>query len=508
MDEPVEKVTGTIELAHTASVFDKLFFILSAGFAIGVTVSSYVTSLAGIYWATASIATGLLICSRFHKPLLFGAVFCCVLILGMWRMDVSRPDTSFVDAHLDTRVTLSGLIDTEPSIKNGVQRFTLTSEEGSILVSGRTSESLSYGDEVSVVGVLETPQNFMTDQGTEFDYKSYLYKDDIVSQIQNAKINIIEHEKGSRVIAHLIVFKNIFVTSFHRILPSSEADLLGGLILGDKSSIDPAFRNDLVATGTIHIIALSGYNVSIVAVTLRKMLARFGPRLGNVFGALGIVFFVAMTGFQSSAIRAGVMAVVSIYARSVGRTYDAMRALLFSGMLMLMWNPKYLIFDVSFQLSFLATLGIIYLVPLFDRVLIRVPRTMLWIIPLREALSVTLAAQVAVLPLILYKMGTLSLIAPLSNIAVLPAIPPTMAIGSIAGVLGVVSAGLAYPFSFGAHVLLEYISRAVRFFAHVPLASLQIHAPLFVCICMYAVLVWAVVYLQKKPHRGETFSRV
>ncbi len=409
-------------------------------------------------------------------------------VLGViFRYYSTRPDATRYQNSVGTSVSLEGIITEEPATKAYGQSFVLDVGKQSVLVDAGRDPTLAYGDKVTVTGVLELPQNFMTDQGTEFDYVSYLYKDNILYEMKKAKVAVLSHDNGNWLVARLIPVKNAVVQSFHRVLPGREADLLAGLNLGEKSNISKQFRDDLVTTGTIHIIALSGYNVTIIANVMRTVLP-------DIFGAIGIVLFVTMTGLQSSAIRAGIMALIGLFARAKGRTYDAFRALVLAAVLMLMWNPKYLLYDVSFQLSFLATLGILFITPILEQRLARIPKG------LRELMSVTLGAQLGVLPFILYKMGTLSLIALPANILILPAVPYAMGFGLLAGLVGSFSVMLAYPISFITHLLLKYITGMVTYFAKVPYASVMFHHfPLWLCLGLYAVLVFIIYRSVPRP---------
>jgi competence protein ComEC len=422
---------------------------------------------------------------------LSGAVF------GGMRMEYSKPDENRFRDAIGSNITVSGIVNTEPAQKPGGQSFTMeVSGEGKIAINVSSGENptISYGDEVSVRGTLKLPENFMTDQGSEFDYVSYLYKNNILYQLKNAKATVLSHGHGNWMVAKLIPVKNAIVDSFRRVLPGREADLLAGINLGVKSSIDDQFRNDLVTTGTIHIIALSGYNVTIVANFLHDFFVGIlGLSIAAAAwsGALCIVLFVTMTGLQSSAVRAGIMALIGIFARSHGRIYDAFRALVIAGFLMILWDPKYLAYDVSFALSFLATLGILFITPVLTRAFARVPEKFLFVISLREAMSVTLGANLGVTPYILYKMGTFSLIALPANIMVLPAVPLAMGFGALAGLVGSFSGMLAYPFSIATYGLLRYVRILVAYFAKVPYASLAFHGfPLWLCLVMYLLLLW------------------
>lgn len=431
----------------------------------------------------------LCVCVVFRNtPLLLIGVFFCAAAFGIWRADIARPDMR-LESSVGSVVLLEGEIIDEPAEKPSGMRFTLDAGGVSVLVTAKKAPSLRYGDMLAVTGTLEKPENFETDLGTEFDYVSYLYKDDILYVMKKATVSVVSHGHGSWVMTRLLSVKRWIIGGFGKVFPSDEADLLAGLNLGEKGDISGEFRNELVTTGTIHIIALSGYNVSIIAGALRAFLADalgLAPRIAAFSGAFGIVLFVLMTGAQSSAVRAGIMALVSILARSSGRTYDAFRALMAAGFLMVLYDPKYLVYDVSFQLSFLATLGIVFVTPLLDRAFVRVPKNILWVIPLREALSVTLGAQLGVLPFILYTMGTLSFISLPANIVVLPAVPLAMGFGLLAGFIGSFSTILAYPIALATHALLSYMTGAIHFFANVPYAAVVITTfPLWLCVSFY-----------------------
>ena len=426
-------------------------------------------------------------------------VFFCIsigifaLLLGIIRMEISSVGIYALEHSVGQKVTLTGVIDA-PSQKQYNQEATLSLDDGeTILIYVGNYPTLSYGDKISVTGILQKPKNFTTDQGAEFDYISYLYKDDIIYVLPNAKATIIAHSKGSPITGPLLSFKNWFIEGYEKILPPDDADLMGGLTLGTKENISKEFRDNLITTSTIHIIALSGYNVTIVASFLQSLLAHIpflGARGALIGGGIGIILFVVMTGMQSSAIRAGIMALIGLFGRGTGRMYDAFRALICAGLVMIIWNPKYLVYDVSFQLSYLATLGMIFLTPIFLHLFRGVPENILKKIPLRELMSTTLGAQTAVMPFIIYKMGVLSIIALPANIFVLPAVPIAMGIGTVAGIIGNVSRILATPFAYVTHLLLTYITVMVNFFAHVPFAYVALkNVSIFLCLFFYAILI-------------------
>jgi competence protein ComEC len=482
-------------MEHARSkLIDTIFFSVLLGFASGIVLDAFVTLSAPMQICIGAVAFALF----FFKKLKVFAVgmFLLAALLGAYRSELAKPNAERFRDSIGEKVSVEGIIVDEPAEKGYSTNFTLDAGDVSMSVAAKEPGLIAYGDKVTATGTLELPENFMTDQGNEFDYISYLYKDNILYKLKNAKVTVRSHGHGNWVVAKLIPVKNAVLRSFHRVLPAKEADLLAGLNLGEKSNIDDEFRNDLVNTGTIHMIALSGANVTVIANTMRDFfvdILRLSARLAAWSGAVCIILFVTMTGLQSSAVRAGIMALIAIFARGKGRTYDAFRALMFSGFLMLLWDPKYLVYDTSFQLSFLATLGIIFITPMLERSFTRVPQKILWVIPLREALSVTLGAQLSVLPFILYKMGTLSIISLPANILVLPPVPLAMGLGALAGLIGSFSTMLAQPFSFVTYIILRYITGTIKFFAKVPYGSFVLHEfPLWLCLVMYGVLLWFV----------------
>jgi len=199
-------------------------------------------------------------------------------------------------------------------------------------------------------------------------------------------------------------------------------------------------------------------------------------------------------------VRATIMGLLAMLARATGRTYLAARALMLAGLVMVLFNPLVLAFDISFQLSFLATLGIIFMVPIFERKFQKIPK----FLGLREILCTTLAAQIAVLPLILYKMGTFSIVGLPANLAILLFIPLTMLFAFLAGATGWLVPILALPFAAATYFLAHYEIAVVKFFADWKYAALSVpNFPALVALALYALIVW---YLIKRYSNLATRS--
>ena len=419
-------------------------------------------------------------------------LFFCLGVLIFNLSDVPAP--KFFEQKVGQKVTLIGLIVDEPSIGENNQKLIVSiSREGqsftetNILLTADLSEDLKYGDKINFRGILKKPENFITDSGKDFDYINYLRKDGIFYVMSFPEIKIISSGNGNSVKSFLFSIKNKFLEKINFAIRNPENILMGGLILGEKSSFNEDFKKAFIDTGTIHIVALSGYNITIVSSYFMKLFVFLPQNFAIGMGILVILLFILMTGGGSTALRAGIMATLALYARASGRNYDVARALLLAGVLMVLFNPFVLVYDVSFQLSFIATLALIFFTPKIEKYFSWVPKNF----GLRDIVSVTFAVYVFVLPFILYKMGNLSLVALPTNVLILPFIPFTMLLGFITSFLGLIHYVLAVPFGFISYLILHYILGVINFFAHIPFASLIIpNFPLWLTLLIYLYFIY------------------
>ncbi len=327
-----------------------------------------------------------------------------------------------------------------------------------------------YGDEIKFSGVLQKPKNFSTDGGREFDYIKYLAKDGIFYQMFYPEIELLSKANGNFIKEKLFVLKKSFLEKVKKTIPEPEVSLLGGLLVGVKQSLGQELQDDFRKVGLIHIVVLSGYNVTIIAEFIMGLFAIFPRMIGMSLGALSIILFAIMVGGSATIVRASIMALLVILARATGRTSDITRALFLAGFIMVLHNPQIVVFDPSFQLSFMATLGLIFLSPKLNNFFKFIPIKFY----LRETVLATISTQIFVLPLLLYMMGELSVVAVFVNLLVLMFVPVTMLFGFLAGVIGFISSWLALPFSYITYFLLAYELKVVELFAGLPFTSIKI----------------------------------
>jgi len=424
---------------------------------------------------------------------------------GTLRMNLS--DTALELApYIGQKIEYRGIVSSESDAKETTQRFVLHIVEanhskvsGNTLVIGNRYPEYHYGDELLVVGSLKSPENFEVYAGGPiFDYVSYLYKDGIHSIMYRPKIEKLGEDRGNPVVSTLYSMKKAFSESVERVVNEPESSLLLGLLIGDKSSLGSDILDDFRRSGLSHIIVLSGYNVTIVAESLMKAFSYISVAGTPFLGGLSIILFALMTGASATTVRASVMALLLILSKRASRRYDVSRALVFAAFLMVLHNPRILVFDVSFQLSVLATIAIIYVAPIIHSHLTWVTERF----ALRDVIATTVGTQIFVLPYILHVMGTLSLVSIFSNILVLPIVPLAMFSGFATGIVGLVASFIATPFGWISEIILAYMLRVVHLSASFTFSAINLSLPLFATVVLYILFTVFLFRIYKRRPAG------
>jgi len=399
------------------------------------------------------------------------------LFLGMLRFTASTPvaDKDQISFYNGEKRNFVGVVAAEPDTRESGVKLKVKSEkleienswrkvDGNVLVNAQLYPIYHYGDELEIKCKLREPEPI-----EDFAYDKYLAKENIYSLCYWPEIKFLKSGEGNEIVAGILWVKEKLVATVNRILPEPQAAFLGGLLYGAKRGIPADLTEKFNITGTTHIVAISGYNITILAVLLLQITKNIGiSRKKSFWIALsGITFFVVLTGAQSSVVRAALMGSLVLLATRVGRISKITNALLFAAAAMLVFNPKILAFDVGFQLSFAATMGLVFLSPIFEKYFEKLPS----VFGAKETFTTTMSAIVLTLPLILYNFGRVSFIAPLANILILPVIPLAMAIGSVAVLGGLIYFGLGQALGWLAWLALSYIIKAVEFLAAIPWAS-------------------------------------
>jgi competence protein ComEC len=440
-------------------------------------------------------------------PLL--ATACIALALGMLRLDYAESRLSPLTAHEGSEVMLTGKILREPEVREtnvhlyvrptGVDEYVL------VTTDKFSGEDFRYGDTVTAEGVLKRPEAFETDGGRAFDYPGYLRARGVEFVLPFAEVSVLAGDESS-FIASLYKGKRVFMDAVERAVPEPESGLGEGVLLGVKRALGEDLERTFRETGIIHIVVLSGYNVMIVVSTFMYLLTFFFfPRTRMFIGILAILTFALLVGPSATVVRASIMAGLLLVAQTTGRTYAVLRALLLAGVVMLALNPHLLVHDPGFQLSFLATLGLILFSLHIEKRLTKIPET----VGMRGFVTATIATQIMVLPLLLYHTGLFSTVSILVNVLVLPMVPIAMLLTFLTGMLGMVSHTLGILVGFLAHASLAYIIKVAEFFGAFPLASFSVPAfPFGFTVLMYTGLgVWIVWLTSQNLPAISTINR-
>lgn len=406
-------------------------------------------------------------------------VFIISFTLSLTRSIQTNTDSKIIKFN-NQKVELIGIIVGEPDIRSFNTRLKvdidrIETENIIIKTQERVIITVSHfpqyktGDEIKILGKIQPPQNFENENGIEFDYINYLAKDDIYNLIYYPRVELI-HRPKFNINRTIFSIKNNFLKKAQEILPSPESELLGGILLGTKRSLGSDLEEKFRVVGLIHIVVLSGYNVTIIAEFIFRILSFLPKIFSATLGAISIIIFSIMVGSGATVVRSVIMALIALSSRVLYKNYNVNRALFFAGSLMLLHNPKILLHDPSFQLSFLATIG---LVNISDFV-----KKFIWFLPekfeIREITSATLSTQIAVIPLLIKMTGELSVVAPIVNVLTLQVIPITMLLGFIAVIFGFINQTLGLVFGMIPFLFLNYILKIVEIFSSFPVATIKL----------------------------------
>jgi len=382
---------------------------------------------------------------------------------------------------------LIGQIIKEPDQRSSHVKLILKTEIGKISVTTNSYPEYFYGDVLKIDGKLQIPEIF-----DEFNYKNYLAKDKIYYVIYYPKIEVLKKNTGNPIFGAILKFKNKITDKIENIMPFPEVSILEGVILGNKQIFSEKIKNDLSITGTSHIVAISGMNIVIISNILMFVLVGLGMWRKQAFWFVLILIFIfiLMVGAPASAVRAGIMGAILLYAQKIGRLSNAARIVIFAGAIMLIFNPLLLRYDVGFQLSFLAVLGLIYIKPILDKWIEKIKKQE-QINFLLQIITTTIAAQISVLPILVYNFGKISFISPITNILIVPFIEFFTILGFVF-ILGL----MIFPFLgkillWPAYLGGAYILKTIDLFSKIPWAAKQVSNVHWIWILLYYLLIIA-----------------
>jgi len=501
---------------------DSRYFLASvggAGWLVGIWLAS-VINLSPYVWGVLffPFAIGAVIYWK-HGRVGLVLAFCAAVVLGGWRYTNSR--IPFEPAYLhyynggkDVEawghvVEEPAVYDTRVQLRVAVEQLVVDGQARPVsglaqINTGRFPE-IPYGAQLRVTGDLSAPIALGSP-----DYAAYLERQGVLSVMESPYVEVIREDGGNRLMRALLAVKQRSRDVIATALPEPHASLLTGILLGDSRGMPRELKEDFRETGMTHIIAISGFNIAVIIALLDYLAAPFLPRKS---GAVAIMVFIGLyailVGASASVVRASVMGISYLIGfRLLGRPTLAIAGLFTAAFLMTLANPDTL-WDIGFQLSFAATLGLMLYAGRWSRWLAkgadpvlapevrgRVTRFV------SDLLLVTLAAQLLTLPLILYHFGRLSLASLPANILVLPAQGGVMAAGGLTLMVGLIAPNIGQLVGLIAWLFLNYTITVIRMLAQMPHASIPL--PLTSSGLLAAYLVIGLITVLATTGKTET----
>jgi len=527
-------------------------FWLSFAFLGGIVLAD-VLALKAIHW---SISVGIAILLLLLSPLLrrCGTVFAapnsrigriaqalsypiglplaaCLIAFGFggwryqWEREKVQAFTVLVYQSIGREATLQGIVSAYPDQRDTYTALTVAVESltiegrliaqsqkpgsplGTVLVRASPFEDWRYGDRLRVLGRLELPP-----ESEDFSYRAYLARKEILAYLPHAEVTLLDRQQGNFFYRTVYDFRQRCLSALQKAFPEPQASLLAGILLGIESGIPTKVRQAFIDSGTMHIVAISGFNITLLAGLFMAILSRPLGRWRGTLASIGLIgVYVVLVGANASVVRAGIMGVLTLFAAQIGRRQSGINSLAFVAALMALSEPD-ILWDVSFQLSFAATLGLVlYASPLNEWAVRQLARLMQAETAQRfgnllsEWALFTFAAQLTTLPILLYHFRHLSLIAFLVNPLILPVQPAVMVGGGIAMFLALIHPALGQLAAYLVLPLVTYTIRMVEWSAALPYSSVRFSSiPLYGVLIFYLALFTLTKVRQKlRPFLGE-----
>lgn len=466
----------------------KILFFLCISFIAGIFLES-LTKIPQIFvWGILVLAIAIIF--LFHKKYYFIAgFFILFFVLGILRVQISEfeiKNNKLAKLNGRGEVVLEGVISGEPDVRDTSQKLKVEVADGTILITTSRYPEYKYLEKLKITGKLETPS--ITD---DFNYKDYLLKDGIYSVMSFPKLEKLDRGRASifsYIYSGILEFKSKLRKSIEKNFLPPYSSILKGTILGDSGAMSADFKSKLNITGLRHIISVSGTHIIILSQILIYCLLALGFwRKQTIILSIVIVWvYIILTGLAPSGIRAGIMGTLLFLSQIFGRQNTSQRTITLAGALMLLQNPLLLIYDAGFQLSFLASLGIIYLNPILKNFL------------KYQIISTTFSAQIFTLPLMIYSFGNMSLVAPITNLLIAPVVEPLMIFGFISVFFGVFSNFLGFILSFPCQILLMYFNSIIELFSKPYMAIFFENKSWIWLVISYPIIFGLTWFLNKK----------
>jgi len=452
------------------------------------------------------------------KVIILAAVCLTAFLGGALCYQASLPPNN--ESHLrfynGQEVEIRGVVSADPEIKDKSTHIRLSASEingeevtGDALLFVPRYPEYDYGDALRVTGKLETPA-----QLDDFDYKGYLANQGIYSTMLYPYIEVLETGQGFKPLEWVYSLKKSLSRSIARVMPEPQASLAQGVMLGIRYNIPQEVKDAFARTGTAHLLAISGLHLSILAGILLSLGIRlFGKkRYIYIWLALGVIWLYALlSGLNPPVVRGAIMASLFLSAELLGRQRTAITSLAFAAAVMAGIDPP-ILWDAAFQLSFLGMAGLIFIAPPLMSLGRKLVASTIGekgagasiATFVTDSFSVTLAAVIAVWPVVAHYFGIVSLVGPLATFLALPALPALIVLGAVGGIIGLVFLPIAQGIGWLAWLFASYMLLIVKGLAPVSAVEAEWVNPALIIIyyAVLAIVIWLVSSRRLVPKIG------
>ncbi|MBM5789522.1 ComEC/Rec2 family competence protein [Candidatus Parcubacteria bacterium] len=483
---------------------------LLASFCLGVLIGPFFVSWPSA-WSLAAVVTFLVLFALFSLRAHargFPFLLLAILLFGLWRYQQSLVPEGLVTLadRTGSVIRVEGRIASDVERRVSIQQAILDDVRvagepvfGKLLVRFPLFPRVAFSDHVAFACALERPEPF-----NGFAYDRLLASRGVLALCAFPEFIAVSPGERAGKVGWFFSLRSALDGRLREVLPEPHASFVSGLLFGGSASLSQGLREDFSRTGTSHILAASGYNVSIFSLLLLHLFMQspLGRKRGLVASAVILCAYVVMAGATPAVLRAGLMACALLVAEGARRRPHARNILLLTLALMLLMNPRLLLDDVGFQLSFAATAALLFVLPRVQSRFHLLPEAF----GIQTAIASSTVAVVITLPILLWHFGQVSLAAPLVNAFVLPFVPYLMALGVAGMIFGKIIALPAFALSYA-------LLRVIRIFSALPFASMQIgYARTAAVIAAIAIVAWLLLRAQAsvetRIRQGRTGARL
>lgn len=482
------------------------FCIVTLGSILGIIMGLYFKSIT--FFVVITLIIFIIIFKKHVKQIIIFLI--CFLLFCTYISILENKYKNICQAYDNKQVKIQGIVisnaqekeyKTIYNIKVTIIQITQTSETIQTnfniicnIKKSKANSNIEYGDKVIILGKFEEP--YIEKNKGGFDYKNYLKTKQITGIIDASQINIIEKEKN--IYSLIYKLKEKLIQKIYSILPSEEASLYTGLLLGEKSKISENIQQDFRKSSLSHMLAISGAHISyiLLGITNFLMCIRFHKRWSNIIIIIFLIFFIILVGASPSVTRASIMCILNLIANLLFKKPDIYQNLAISSLIILLFNP-YALFDIGFQLSFGGTIGIVIFANKIYNKNIEYKNVILnkMLNSLKQIIIVSISANIIILPIMIYHFNTLSFTFLISNILASAVLGICLILGLIFIVL--IFSPVSQIISYFLQPLLQFLILIANICSKLPFSQILVATPKIWQIIIYYLIIFLLLYKKK-----------